>query len=113
MKSGKSRWLAIPLVALMAAVAQTTQPLAASTGHETTTEAKSSAVVARVNGQPIYEDQLTPQVQADLRKFKKFGARKPSEELMKRLNEKALERLIAMELLYQASKNLKIPDVDV
>jgi len=65
-----------------------------------------------VNGQPIYEDQLTPQVKAELRKFKKFGARQPPEELMKRLREKALERLIAMELLYQASKDLQIPDID-
>ena len=112
MKSGKSRWLAVPLVALIAAVTQTAQPLAALTGPETITEAKHNPVVARVNGQPIFEDQLTPQVQADLQKFKKFGARKPSEELMKRLQEKALDRLIAMELLYQASKNLQIPDVD-
>jgi peptidyl-prolyl cis-trans isomerase C len=112
MKSGKSRWLAIPLAALIVAAIQTTQPLAASTGPETTAEAKNSAVVARVNGQPIYEDQLTPQVQADLRKFKKFGAREPSEELMQRLKAKALDRLISLELLYQASENLEISEVD-
>ncbi|UCF78701.1 MAG: peptidylprolyl isomerase [Candidatus Eiseniibacteriota bacterium] len=114
MTSGKGSWLAMSLVAAIATVTQPAQPLAVSTEQKTATEAKAKekTVIAKVNGQAIYEDQLTPQVKADLRKFKKFGARKPSAELMKRLREKALDRLIAVELLYQASQDLQIPDID-
>ena len=76
-------------------------------------QAKARVVVARVNGEPIYEDQMTPQVNTQLKKFKKFGAQETSPDLLKRLQEKALENLIDTELLYQASKKtVLIPDID-
>jgi len=110
--SATTRWLVVPIVVLITATSLLAQALPPSAEIPISPEARDRTVVAKVNGQPLYEDQLTPQVQADLRKFKKFGARKPSEELMKRLKEKALQRLIAAELLYQASKDLQIPDID-
>jgi len=69
-------------------------------------------LVARVNGEPIYEDQLAPQVESQLRKFRKRGAKGPSEDLTGRLRQQALDKVIAMELLVQASRDLAVADMD-
>jgi peptidyl-prolyl cis-trans isomerase C len=112
MAAGLRRWLSIPLMAMIAAIILPVQDLDAAPEKEPPGAEQADTVVARVNGQPIYQDRLAPQVQAELRRFRKFGAQKPPEELLKTLNEKALGRMITVELLYQASKNLEIPDVD-
>lgn len=75
-------------------------------------EVKERKVVARVNGKPVYEDQLTPEVKKGLKKFKKYGMRKDSPEMEKRLQKKALGRVIDYELIAQESRKLKIKDVD-
>ncbi len=69
-------------------------------------------MVARLNGKAIYEDQLTQNVQKSLRKFKKYGMRKDSTDLVKRLKKKALSKVIDNELIYQESRKLKIGDLD-
>ena len=107
------RWFAIPLVAMIAAVMYPVQaPEAKNEKDGATSEMQAQTLVARVNGEPIYQDRLEPQVQAELHRFRKFANKKPPEDLLKRLNEKALWRVIAVELLYQASRNLDIPDID-
>ncbi len=73
---------------------------------------KDKKIVARVNGQPIYEGQLTRDVTNRLRKFKKYGMKRKSPALVKRLQEKALEKIIAEELIYQESRKLNIPDIE-
>lgn len=109
----RRRWLAIPLVAMIATVIYPLQAVKANNEKAgTASGASARTVVARVNGQPIYQDRLQPQVQAELHKFRKFATQKPPADLLKRLNEKALQRVIAMELLYQASRSLDIPDID-
>jgi peptidyl-prolyl cis-trans isomerase C len=75
-------------------------------------EVKGRKIVAKVNGEPIYEDQLAPQVEEVLRKFKKHGMRKDSLDTVKRLQKRVLGEVIAQELLYQASKSLTIPDIE-
>ena len=112
MKAGMRRWYLIPLLAMIAGMVFPVQDLGAATEEKPSGEVQAGTVVARVNGQPIYQERLAPQVQAELRRFKKFNTQKPPEDLIKTLSEKALQRVIAVELLYQASKNLDIPDID-
>jgi peptidyl-prolyl cis-trans isomerase C len=112
MDAGMRRWLAISTLAVIVLLTLCVQLLAAKTEDKPSGESKARTVVARVNGQPIYEDQMTPQIQARLRRLRRLGGGNPSDEVMKSLKEKVLERLIAVELLYQASKNLQIPDID-
>lgn len=68
-------------------------------------------IVAKVNGQPIYDDVLNAAVERDLKKFRKFGKKKEDDThgLIKELQKKALEKIISQELLYQASQNVTIP----
>jgi peptidyl-prolyl cis-trans isomerase C len=69
-------------------------------------------VIARVNGIPIYEDQITMEVNKKLRKLKKFGMHNQQPELVNKLNKQALDRIIDQELLNQASRKLVIPDIE-
>ena len=74
--------------------------------------ANARKVVAKVNGKPIYEEQLKPRVEKDLRVFKKYGMRKEDPDLVKRLQSRALDKLIGEELLLQESQKLTIEDID-
>ena len=75
-------------------------------------ETKDRKVVARVNGKPIYEDRLAPEVDKGLKKFKKYGMKQKNPELLKRLQKKALSKVIDHELIYQESQKLTINDLD-
>ncbi len=68
-------------------------------------------IVAKVNEQPIYEDALTPYVKRDLRKFQKYGAKRDTTALEKRLKRRALDEVIAQELIRQESRKLQIKDI--
>lgn len=74
-------------------------------------EVKTRTVVAKVNGQPIYDDALTAEVEHALGKFRKFGMQKEKDSsgLIKDLQKQALEMMISQELLYQVSQKLTIP----
>ena len=74
--------------------------------------AETKVVVARVNGKPIYEEQLQPAVESGLRKFEKRGMREATPELTQRLHSWALEKAIGDELILQESRRLTIEDVD-
>ncbi|MFV1964642.1 MAG: peptidylprolyl isomerase [Pirellulaceae bacterium] len=69
-------------------------------------------IVARVNGKPLYEDQLKPQVESSLRKFRKYGMQDKDSDLVRRLRTRALDRIIGEELISQESQKLKIEDID-
>jgi peptidyl-prolyl cis-trans isomerase C len=74
---------------------------------------KSGEIVAKINGQPIYREQLAPYTEQELKKFRKFGmTRKVSPEVMKRMEKRVLDRVIAEELLNQESQQIKIDDID-
>jgi peptidyl-prolyl cis-trans isomerase C len=71
------------------------------------------AVAARVNGAPIYEDELAPEMKKAFRKYQKFGRKEPTPELSEVLWKRALDKLISVELLYQAAgKGLDIPGIE-
>jgi peptidyl-prolyl cis-trans isomerase C len=72
----------------------------------------SRKVIAKVNGIPIYEDQITMEVNKKLRKLKNFGMHNQQPELVNSLRKQALERIIDQELLNQASRKLVIPDIE-
>jgi peptidyl-prolyl cis-trans isomerase C len=112
MTRGSSRWNPVALLVAVAATIQPARALAVSAYEESASAPRSAAVVARVNGQPIYEDQLTPQIQAQLHLFRKSGAESPSQEMMRSVKQKALDRLIGVELLRQASQDLEVPDIE-
>jgi hypothetical protein len=48
-------------------------------------ETEEKKIVARVNGQPIYEEALNPYVEKELRKFKKYSGKKDTSKLVKRV----------------------------
>lgn len=69
-------------------------------------------IVARVNGQPIYSDSLNTYVKKELRKYKKYGMKNQTSDLMTRIMLKALDKEIRNELIRQESHKLKIADID-
>ena len=86
--------------------------LYASPDAQLKTEKKKRKVVAKVNGSPIYEEQLDPGVQEGLKKYKKYGMRKESPALINRLQKKTLVKVVDHELLYQESRKLTVKNLD-
>jgi peptidyl-prolyl cis-trans isomerase C len=76
-------------------------------------ETNDRVVVARVNGQPIYKEALSYYTQDEMKKFRKYGMqRKGTPELIKGMERRALDKVIAQELLSQESKDLKVEDIE-
>jgi peptidyl-prolyl cis-trans isomerase C len=73
---------------------------------------KDKRIVARVNGQPILEETITPYVKRELKKYLKYGAKRDTSELEKRLKMRALDQVISLELIKQESRKLEIKDID-
>ncbi len=85
---------------------------ASAAAAETQSSAEpAQSVVARVNGQPIFADQIAPAVEQDIRKYRKFGVQNPSEQYVLSIKAKVLEEFIATELLYQAGEKLDVTDL--
>jgi peptidyl-prolyl cis-trans isomerase C len=74
--------------------------------------AAAEALAAKVNGVPITIADLTPQVDAKLNAYRKFGMRSTNDELLKELRMGALEERIASELLTQEAMKLKLDDLE-
>ena len=74
--------------------------------------AETRKAVARVNGEPIYEDQLQPAVEKSLAQFTRRGARADNTDLVKRLQERQLNELIGNLLVYQESKKRTVENID-
>ena len=70
-------------------------------------------VVARVNGHPLYQDQVRPLVEKEMEAFRKYGARSINPATMERLRKKALDTAIENELLRQESEKVTVPDIHV
>jgi peptidyl-prolyl cis-trans isomerase C len=89
-----------------------TSPTATS-GKQQVPEVSDRTLAAKVNGQPIYEDQLEARVEANLRQYKKRShSGKVEPELEKEMQRQVLDKFIVTELFYQASLSLKIPDIE-
>ncbi len=73
-------------------------PLAAEEQEPSSDE---RTVAARVNGQPVYLDQIEPIVQEKLGTYSKFGVRQVPDDLLYQLRLNALEQVIASKALYQ------------
>jgi len=76
------------------------------------TIATTGKVIARVNGQPIYMEQVKPEVEKGLKNSRGHGTQKPDPELVMRLQIVALDKLIGNELIHQESRKLKIADIE-
>lgn len=69
-------------------------------------------IVARVNGQPIFEEDLSPYVEKEIKKFRKYGVRKDIATVETHMQKKVLDRMISQELLIQESQKLKIDNIE-
>ncbi|MEA1933133.1 MAG: peptidylprolyl isomerase [Thermodesulfobacteriota bacterium] len=69
-------------------------------------------IVAKVNGEPIYESQVTHEVDKQLQKFQKHGMRGLRPELENKLKKNALNKIIDQHILVQASRRAAIADIE-
>lgn len=74
--------------------------------------AEGRTVIAKVNGQPIYEDQLQPLVKKSLGDMRKRGMRKDDPAVVKRLQSRLLDKAIGDMLINQESKKRTIENMD-
>ncbi len=85
---------------------------ASATDKSINTTTQQKTILALVNGTPIYEWQLEPQVQAGIKKYKRFNKKQLPDNLKHSIQEKVLEKFIVAELISQASQQEKITDLD-
>jgi len=90
------------VVKLSSASAQAAEPSAA----------EARKVAARVNGEPIYEDQLKPEVEKSLAVFRRYGMRKENPDLVRQQQAKVLDKVIGDVLINQESKKRTIENID-
>jgi peptidyl-prolyl cis-trans isomerase C len=89
------------------------QTTLAATGDEENREAvKEKKVVAKVNGQPVYEDQLTEAVNKSMKKWKKYGMKQPTPALTYKFQSRALNEVIDEELIIQAAQKVTVTELD-
>jgi peptidyl-prolyl cis-trans isomerase C len=69
-------------------------------------------VAARVNGVPIYAKQVSAAVEKSWGGSRKHGMRMENPDVLKGLQRKALDTIIADELIAQESRKLKIDDIE-
>ncbi|MEJ2691721.1 MAG: peptidylprolyl isomerase [Candidatus Thiodiazotropha sp.] len=101
----------ISLAALACIVSLYVTPLQAENSKADTPD-KAQDLAAVVNGVPIKLDELDPLVNADMKKFRKYGIRRQDEDVMNAMRKQTLEKLITVELLYQEARKSKIDDLD-
>lgn len=75
-------------------------------------EVCSGRVIARVNGRPLHEEQLRPELEATLQKFRKYGMKQADPALVQRRQQRILDRLIGDQLIYQESQKLAIESLE-
>ena len=75
--------------------------------------AQERPLAARVNGEPIYEDQLLPGIEQAMRPFRKRGMQEVPEDLVKNLRSRVLQERIAETLILQQSRKLSLENLDL
>ncbi len=101
-------WAAI----LMVVAGCATEPSSEKKSPASQSDAETRKVIARVNGEPIYEDQLQPALDKNLAQLARHGARTDNPEMVERLRTKQLNELIDNLLVYQESNKRQIEDMD-
>jgi peptidyl-prolyl cis-trans isomerase C len=89
-----------------------TEPSSENARAAVQSEGEARKVVAKVNGEPIYEDQLQPSVEKNLAQLARHGARTDNTIMVKRLQAKQLNEMIDNLLVYQESKKRTIENMD-
>lgn len=114
MQTQKLKTVIMALGSLLAVAVLSSPVIAATEKAAQVTAAEHGPVVALVNDLPIYKNQLTPLVEANLRPYRKQGATAEnlSEDLVKGFEKKALQQVIATELVYQEACKLEIADLE-
>jgi peptidyl-prolyl cis-trans isomerase C len=80
--------------------------------HPQTENIAEPQIIATVNNIPIYSDRLNINIKKSLKKYKKYGMKEASPDLMYNVQKKALDKEIGNELIRQESRKLKITDID-
>jgi peptidyl-prolyl cis-trans isomerase C len=69
-------------------------------------------VAALVNGEPIYEDQVKPEVEKQLMSFRRYGMRGDGGTMAQRLQTRVLSKLIGNMLVNQESKKRTVENIE-
>jgi peptidyl-prolyl cis-trans isomerase C len=69
-------------------------------------------VIARVNGEPIYEDQIKREVDKNLAALRRYGMPKKDDQLARRLQMRMLNQVIGNLLVDQASRTRTVENID-
>jgi peptidyl-prolyl cis-trans isomerase C len=105
--------LVLTLIALAIYLMSTSTPAFAIASKEDAVAGKEGKkIVAKVTGQPIYEDALTPFVKKEIKKFKKYSVQRDTSKIEKHLQKKALDKVISRELIYQESQKIEIEGIE-
>lgn len=97
---------------IMACTTLPIQSIASTPNTNTQTKEQEHLVLAKVNGQPIYLHQLTPQIQVELKKYQKLISKKLSPELKSGAQNKVLQQYIHAELIRQASQKHPVENIE-
>lgn len=101
----------MPMVLAAALALLLSHAVIADSGSKGAQEETARTIVAKVNGQPIYKDQLEKRIRKSMRQVRGFGFSEKEQALVTRASlEQALDEEIAVELFYQGGQKLKIPD---
>ncbi len=77
------------------------------------TQSSPKIILAKVNGQPIYQYQLESQIQAELRKYQKLTNKQTlSQEIKNKIQNKILQYYINAELIHQASQKYPVKNIE-
>ncbi len=111
LKTIRGQIIALSALALLAGTAGATDAPAAKASAKAGAASPTTAVVARVNGVDITKAELERAKKIILSRNQMASA-SMSAEMSKKVEEAALNQLIAKELLFQAGKKLEIKDLD-
>ena len=99
-------------VALMVVAGCATKPSPENGSATPESAAEARKVIARVNGEPIYEDQWQPALDKNIAQLTRHGARTDNTKMVERLRAKQLNELIDNVLVHQESNKREIDDMD-
>lgn len=83
----------------------------AAAAESSTVDQREKPIAARVNGEPIYLEQLEPLLENRLQRNRMGARQSPDNVLVDKMRLSVLEQVIDVELLYQAGRQLDIPDL--
>lgn len=105
------KWSVFASMILAIVLSLPLQTVAASSENKEAEDKPARTIVAKVNGQPIYRDQLEKRIRESMKQVRGFGLTKEDRALVTRASlEQALNEEIAAELFYQGGLKLDLPD---